>query len=198
MIKAVAFDYGGVIEIKEGDLIQDITHYLGVTKEAWHGVYYTFNHLTNTGTNSWSEVAVMVAKKLNATDEQISHIQELITKSNESRKVNSGLIEIIKGLKDKNYKIALVSNYGVALRQKLENQGILDLFDAVIISAEVGYQKPQPEIFGILFKALEVNSSEVVFVDDAEKSLEGAASIGYVPVLFTTNQKFEEDLLNIM
>jgi len=38
----------------------------------------------------------------------------------------------------------------------------------------------------------------VVFVDDAKKSLEGAESIGYVPILFTTNQKLEEDLSNLL
>jgi len=198
MIKAVAFDYGGVIEIKEGDFIQEIADYLGVIKEDWQSVYYTFNHLTNTGTNTWPEVAAMVAKQLNASDSQISHILELIQKSNESRKINSGLIEIIKGLKDKGYKIALLSNNGITLRQRLQEQGILQLFDAVIISAEVGYQKPQPEIFELLFNTLGVDGGEVTFVDDAKKSLEGAESIGYTPVLFTTNQKLAEDLLNIL
>jgi len=198
MIKAVAFDYGGVIEIKEGDLIQDIADYLGVTKEAWQSVYYTFNHLTNTGANTWAEVAAMVANQLNASDSQILHIHELIQKSNESRKINSGLIEIMKGLKDRGYKIALLSNNGITLRQRLEEQGILQLFDTAIISAEVGYQKPQPEIFEILFDTLSVDSGEVVFVDDAKKSLEGAESIGYVPILFTTNQKLEEDLSNLL
>lgn len=198
MIKAVAFDYGGVIEIKEGDLMQDIADYLGVTKEDWQRVYYTLNHLTNTGTNTWSEVAAMVSKKFDASDAQIEHIQGLIQKRNESRKINSELIEIIKDLKHKRYKIGLLSNNGITLRKRLEDYNILDLFDAVIISAEVGYQKPSPEIFKILFKTLNVDPGEVIFVDDAKKSLEGAESIGYIPVLFTTNQKLEEDLLNIL
>lgn len=198
MIKAIAFDYGGVIEIKEGDLIQDIVDYLHITKEDWHNVYYTFNHLTNTGKNTWSEVATMVAKKLNASDTQTSHIQGLIEKSNQSRKINFELIEIIKNLKNKGYKTALLSNNSITLRQRLEEKNIADIFDELIISAEVGYQKPQPEIFEILFKTLGVDSSEVIFVDDSKKSLEGAESIGYIPILFTNNQKLEEDLLNIL
>jgi epoxide hydrolase-like predicted phosphatase len=198
MIKGIAFDYGGVIEIKEGDLIQDIADSLNITKDQWQNIYYTFNHLTNTGKNSWPEVAAMVAKELNASDGQISHILGLIQKSNESRKINSGLIEIMKSLKDKGYKIGLLSNNGITLRQRLEEQGILQLFDTAIISAEVGYQKPQPEIFELLFNGLGVDSGEVIFVDDAKKSLEGAENIGYTPVLFINNQKLEEDLLNIL
>ena len=198
MIKAVAFDYGGVIEIKDGDLIQEIADYLGITKEAWQSVYYTFNHLTNTGTNTWTEVAAMVAKQLDASDSQIAHIQELIKESNDSRKINSGIIEIIMDLKNKNYKIALLSNNGITLRKRLEDENISNLFDEIIISAEVGYQKPQPQIFEILFSKLGVVNGEVLFVDDSERSLEGAGSIGYIPVLFTTNQKLEKDLLNIL
>jgi hypothetical protein len=52
MIKAIAFDYGGVVEIEEGDLIQEIADFLKITKEDWHRVYYSFNHLYNTGKNS--------------------------------------------------------------------------------------------------------------------------------------------------
>jgi epoxide hydrolase-like predicted phosphatase len=198
MIKAIALDYGGVIEIKEGDLIQEIVDYLGISRTDWESVYYTFNHLTNTGKNTWPEVAAMVANKLDASDGQIAHIQEVIQKSNANRKINSLLIEKIKDLKDNGYKIALLSNNVITLRKRLEDQNILDLFDEVIISAEVGYQKPSPEIFDILFKALGVDSSEVVFIDDSKKSLEGAQNIGYTPILFTNNQKLEEDLLNIL
>ncbi|MES2224421.1 MAG: HAD-IA family hydrolase [Patescibacteria group bacterium] len=198
MIKAIAFDYGGVIEIKEGDLIQEIVDYLNISREDWENVYYTFNYLTNTGKNTWPEVAAMVAAKLEASDIQIARMQEIIQKSNANRKINSGLIGIMKDLKGKGYKIALLSNNGVALRNRLEDQGILDLFDAVIISAEVGYQKPSSEIFEILFTTLGVDSGEVVFIDDSKKSLEGAESIGYTPLLFTSNQKLEEDLLNVL
>ena len=35
MIKAVVFDYGGVIELKDGDLIQEIADSLKITKEDW-------------------------------------------------------------------------------------------------------------------------------------------------------------------
>jgi HAD superfamily hydrolase (TIGR01549 family) len=53
--------------------------------------------------------------------------------------------EIIKDLKTRGYKVAVLSNYSLALRQKLIDEALHDLFDEIVISAEVGFQKPQPE-----------------------------------------------------
>ncbi len=194
MIKAIAFDYGGVVEIKDGDIIQEIADYLHVPKSNWQSVYYTLNHLSNVGNKSWKDTATLVAEKFGATDIQISHIQNLIKEDGKTRRVNSELVEIIKGLRNNNYKIALLSNNVTELRQRLENQNMINLFDEVIISAEVGHQKPSPEIFEHLFKRLDIKADEIVFVDDTEKSLEGAEKIGYVPILFKGNQKLKEEL----
>lgn len=198
MIKAIAFDYGGVIELKDGDLIQEIADSLKITKEDWQRIYFTFNHLNNTGKNSWEEVATLVAKKFNASDIQISFIQDLIKKYDKKRILNSELIEIIKDLKKKNYKISILSNYSITLRQKLIRLEIIDLFDEVIISSEVGFQKPQPEIFEILFSKLGVNSDEVIFIDDTQQSLLNANDIGYKPLLYVNNEKLKKDLLDIL
>ena len=198
MIKAVVFDYGGVIELKDGDLIQEIADSLKITKEDWQKVYFTLNHLNNTGEKSWREVATLVANKFDASSIQISHIQDLINEYDKKRVLNWGLIEIIKDLKKKNYKIGLLSNYSITLRQKLTRLNIADLFDEIIISSEVKYQKPQPEIFDIISKKLGITNNEMVFIDDTQRSLEGAESMGYIPILFINNQKLEKDLLNIL
>lgn len=112
--------------------------------------------------------------------------------------LNDDLISVIKDLKNKDYKIALLSKNSITLKEKLTEDGISDIFDVVIISAEVGCQKPQPEIFDILFKKLELKPSEVVFIDDTLKSLEGADKIGYIPILYKDNETFKSELFNII
>lgn len=194
MIKAIAFDYGGVVEIEEGDLIQEIADYLKITKEDWHKSYYSFNHLCNTGKNTWQEVLALTCKEFGASDVQISHIHEMIQEKRKTKKINLGLVEIIKDLKNRNYKIALLSNNSVNLRQKLIDQNIIDLFDEVIISGEIGCQKPCPEIFEILSNKLGVNKNELIFIDNAEKSLEKAKEIGFIPLLYINNKKLKEEL----
>jgi epoxide hydrolase-like predicted phosphatase len=194
MIKAIAFDWGGVIEMIEGGLIKKISQYLNVSEEDWNEVYYSLIYLFHTNQSSWEGVANLVAKNFNATEEQIFHMQEMIKENRKTRNINLGLIEIIKDLKNKNYKIGLLSNNYVELRQEIKDFSLVDLFDTIVISAEVGFYKPQPEIFKILFDKLGLKSNEVAFVDDTPNSLSGAESIGYTPILFIDNQKLKEDL----
>jgi len=194
MIKAIGFDYGGVVEIKEGNLFQEIAKYLNINLEDWNQVYFSLNHLHNIGKGGGDETVFLTAKEFGATEEQIAHIKDLILDIRKTKKINSELLEMIGVLKSKGYKIGLLSNNGANLNQRIKDQNLADFFDTVVISSETGYQKPQPEIFKILADKLGVGVNEMVFIDDTQKSLEGAESIGYIPILFENNSKLKEDL----
>jgi len=56
------------------------------------------------------------------------------------------------------------------------------LFDVTVISGEVGLRKPQPEIYLLAAERLGVPPGEVVFVDDLEPNVRGAARVGMVGV----------------
>ncbi len=87
-------------------------------------------------------------------------------------------------------KIGLVSNcpmrMAIKRRPMLKQTGILHYFDAIILSGEVGYQKPQPTIFEMALKKLEINDpSTVLHVGDCLfDDVYGAKNVGIVPILF--------------
>lgn len=193
MISTIAFDYAGVLEIAERNIVDEITEYMNITLEKWNSVYHTLNYLCNVEGKTWGEVAILTVEKLGASQEQVVEIQEIMRLNALSKKVNEGLVEIIKKLKP-NYTIALISNYPPHLREKLDKQNLIELFDEIIISGEVGFQKPQPEIFLLFCERLNITPQELVFIDDSKKSLEGASDIGYTPVLYRSNQQLEQDL----
>ncbi len=87
-----------------------------------------------------------------------------------------------------------MSNYSTQLRNLLVTQGIDILFDEIIISGEVGFQKPDPKIFELLCSHLKIAPNELIFIDDTLKSLESAESIGYTPLHFQNNEKLFLDL----
>jgi len=198
IIKAIAFDYGGVIEITDNGLMQKIADYLQTTLEDWLKVYLSLNYLCNTGKNSYEEVYAFTAKEFNASNFQISQIHKMMKENMDARKINFELIELIKDLKNRNYKIGLLSNNYIKLRQQMIDEDMIKYFDSVIISAEVGFQKPQPEIFEILFNDLGVKSEELIFIDDSKSSLNGADKIGYVPILYKNNESLKQELSNIL
>lgn len=61
---------------------------------------------------------------------------------------------------------------------------LAELFDDVVISAEVGMHKPQPEIYRLAAERLKVAPKECIFVDDLKENCEGAEAVGMTAVRF--------------
>lgn len=90
-------------------------------------------------------------------------------------------VAALAALKAQGYRLALVSNYahtGV-LRDALRRLGLLASFDAVVVSADVGYLKPHPRIFEVALDAVGVQPHEAVMVgNDIPCDIEGAKKAG--------------------
>jgi len=88
-------------------------------------------------------------------------------------------IELVKELKGK-YPLAMVTNAPsrYSLDQRF-NPGELDeLFDVVVVSGEVGWDKPAPEIYTMTAEKLKVRPDEVLFIDDVPAFTQAAAALG--------------------
>ncbi len=59
----------------------------------------------------------------------------------------------------------------------------LQMFDAVVISGDVGLHKPQPEIYRLVCERLGIEPGEAVFVDDLRENCDGAEAVGMAAVL---------------
>jgi putative hydrolase of the HAD superfamily len=64
-----------------------------------------------------------------------------------------------------------------------------DLFDAAVISGEVGLHKPQPEIYVLACERLAVEPADAVFVDDLRENCAGAEAIGMTAILHREPQE---------
>lgn len=72
--------------------------------------------------------------------------------------------------------VSLLSNAALSLRPVIAP--LLPLFEDVIISAEVGLRKPDPEIFLLALDRLGARPQEVLFVDDFAHNIAAAATLG--------------------
>ncbi|KAJ7953796.1 haloacid dehalogenase-like hydrolase domain-containing protein 3 [Quillaja saponaria] len=105
--------------------------------------------------------------------------------------------ESITLLKDAGVKMAIVSNFDTRLRKLLKDLNVLDLFDAVIISSEVGYEKPDPRIFQAALDQLNIVPGKAVHVgDDQEADKEGANAVGIDCWLWGIDVKTFSDIIN--
>ncbi|OWM89557.1 hypothetical protein CDL15_Pgr024305 [Punica granatum] len=91
----------------------------------------------------------------------------------------NGTYETLGLLKDAGVKLAVVSNFDNRLRKLLKDLNVADLFDAIVISSEVGYEKPDPEIFKAASDQIGVEAGRIVHIGDDQKAdKDGAAAIG--------------------
>lgn len=79
------------------------------------------------------------------------------------------------------YQLAIVSNFDYAptAHGLLEREGVAGLFQAVVVSAEIGWRKPKPVIFEVALSRLGVGPLDALFVGDrADIDVLGAKTAG--------------------
>jgi epoxide hydrolase-like predicted phosphatase len=87
----------------------------------------------------------------------------------------------VRGARAAGIRTGLVSNSWSTSHYDRDLLG--ELFDAVVISAEVGLHKPQPEIYLLAAQRLGETPQRCVFVDDLRENCAGAEAVGMTAVL---------------
>jgi len=92
---------------------------------------------------------------------------------------------VLEELRKMGIKMGIISNSPIAFHERvLAKHGLLEYFDAIIVSCEVSYRKPHPKIFEIALEKLGVKASESIFVGDAPAiDIPGAKKVGMKSVL---------------
>ena len=92
------------------------------------------------------------------------------------------MVEAVRRARKAGIRTGLISNsWGEGLAY---DEAILDeLFDAVVISGDVGLHKPQPEIFLMGAERIGVAPEDCVFVDDLRENCAGAEAVGMKAIL---------------
>jgi epoxide hydrolase-like predicted phosphatase len=92
------------------------------------------------------------------------------------------MVDAVRRARAAGIKTGLISNsWGDGLAY--DRQMLDDLFDAVVISGDVGLHKPQPEIFHLGAERIGVAPDECVFVDDLRENCAGAEAVGMTAIL---------------
>jgi len=99
-------------------------------------------------------------------------------------------------LRERGVRCALISNWDVRLRQTLDELDLLGAFDAVVISGEVGIEKPDPGIFARAARRLNVPAERSLMVgDDRETDLSGARQAGAFVMQFGNDINSFDDIM---
>jgi HAD superfamily hydrolase (TIGR01549 family) len=101
------------------------------------------------------------------------------------------MIGLVRRAKTSGIKTALLSN---SWGDQYLRDGWQDMFDAVVISGEVGMRKPEAAIFRHTLDALGLPAGSCVFVDDHVANIQAAAALGVVGVWHQTYEQTAAEL----
>jgi putative hydrolase of the HAD superfamily len=92
-------------------------------------------------------------------------------------------VPTLRELRDRGIRTGIVSNCDHSTRPAIEELGLVEEVDAVVLSYEVGAAKPDPAIYGAALQAVDVAAADTIFVDDQARYVEGAIEVGMRGVL---------------
>jgi epoxide hydrolase-like predicted phosphatase len=197
-IQAVVFDIGGVLEITPdlgwgpawesrlglapGELGQRMA-------DAWRG--------GEVGTVSEAEVHQAARERLGLDEGQLAEFMADLWRDYLGT-ANADLIEYARGLRPR-YRTGILSNSFVGAREREQAAyGFKDLVDELVYSHECGLSKPDPRSYALVCARLDVEPTQVAFLDDNEENVEGARLAGLRAVLYSGNAQAISDIEELL
>jgi HAD superfamily hydrolase (TIGR01509 family) len=186
VISTVIFDWGGVLShLAPGATRRSLERRLGL-EPGMLGSFFREDDwlLFSTGRQPEAEFRTRILAGFPTPPDDVLALQvwEHVFPTDLQR-VRPGVLEVVQGLRGV-ARVGLLSNAGPGLRELIEP--LAGCFDDIVISAEVGFRKPEPEIFELALNRLDARPAETLFVDDFAHNVQAARELGIRGHRFTT------------
>jgi len=121
-----------------------------------------------------------VARSLDLPETRIEYLR---TEFFAGDRLDLELVELMHNLRPA-VRVGLISNAWNGLRDWITSQNFADVFDDMVISAEIGIAKPDVRIYQAAMQNLRVLPHESVFLDDTLRNVEAARNVGMHAIHF--------------
>jgi len=96
------------------------------------------------------------------------------------------MIGAVEAVRAAGIRTGLISNsWGTGIYERAP----IEIFDATVISGDVGLHKPEPEIYRLGAERIGVEPERCVFVDDLRENIAGAEAVGMLGILHRKPEK---------
>ena len=192
--QAIVFDFGGVMtkEVHREVMVQFIRDSFKFTPEEYQSVKIEKKKALETGMRDqdfWLSYAKQHQISLPANWEQTFNqvMQETIG-------VNPEMFLFVEELKKQGNPVALLSNVDERMARLLREFNLYEPFKPCLLSYELGVEKPDPKIYEVLLKELQLPPQSIVFIDDLPENVASAKTLGIDALQFTSQSQLEKDL----
>ena len=103
--------------------------------------------------------------------------------------------EVLKNLKEKNYKLAILSNGTPSLLNELvKNNNLDNIFNDIFSIEEVGIYKPDSKVYDMPIKKYQIQKEEVIFLSANTWDVSGGGNYGYSSIWVNRNNNVFDNL----
>lgn len=100
--------------------------------------------------------------------------------------------DVLGKLKEKNYKLGIISNFDSRVYDVMNKLEIDEYFDSFVISSEAGHAKPDPNIFHIALHDIGSDPKECIHIgDNIYNDFHGARSLGIQALVLDRENDYE-------
>ena len=184
-IKAVLFDMDGVIRHWDAVGARAGEEAAGLPEGAVERVAYSIPEFwrTQVGEVTAREWAAAVGRALAAEYGPGAEVAADVYFGYAGR-IDAEMVSLVAAVRER-ATVALLSNATDQLREHLAHHDLVDAFDVVFCSAEIGLAKPDVAIYHHAAEVLRVEPAECFFTDDRPDNVEGARAAGMHAEVFT-------------
>ncbi|MEW6570556.1 MAG: HAD family phosphatase [Nitrospirota bacterium] len=197
MIKAVVFDFGGVLAeegFREG--LKAIGKKYGLDPDSFYTIgrelVYQTGYVTGRATEAdyWS--AIRQRTGIDGEDEELRN--EILNRFI----VREEMIELVKRLKSSGFVTAILSDQTNWLEEINQVSSFSGNFDYIFNSFRLKKSKRDSLIFRDMCSAMGFEPDDVIFIDDSSENIERASAAGLVAIHFRNMQNLKRELLDLI
>ena len=131
--------------------------------------------------------------KVEMTGEQKDRFFSRMEAWEKSLNLYNGAIEVLDELKKRGDKIGIISNDSTFIENIIQEKGIRDHVDIIVLSHEQGTMKPDKKIFQICLDKLKIKPGETIMIGDKiETDIITPKGLGMQPILFDPENRHPE------
>jgi HAD superfamily hydrolase (TIGR01509 family) len=195
-IKAVVFDYGGVIGTVDKDVVLNyVMKTLGVSKEEALKLLKNYKEAQKNGVQSeayWTGIAKEHDIDLKGgwekpfTESVLDNMHEV-----------PGTLAVIDELRQEGVRVGMLSNITERAARYVRMKGYYEGYEPLLLTYQIGVEKPDPKAYEMLIKSVQLKPEEIFFVDDRLENVVAAEKLGINAFHFENAAALKRELISL-